>query len=82
MSTVAEPLPDLPQDLIDRVRSLTPSQKAALRLELDAGVPVPDLELKAKLTQRWLDYQSGKTKALTMEESDERLQQLLEELEQ
>lgn len=82
MSTVAEPLADLPQDLIDRVRSLTPAQKAALRLELDADVPVPDPELKAKLTQRWQDYQSGKMKALTMEESDERLQRLLEELEQ
>jgi putative addiction module component (TIGR02574 family) len=72
---------DLPQDLIDQVRALSPAQKAALRLELDPADPPGDPELKALLTQRWEDYQSGKIKALTMEESDARIRQVLEEFE-
>ncbi len=71
---------DLPQDLIDRVRALSPAQKDALRGVMDAGTPAAgDPELKAKLTRRWEDYQSGKVQALTIEESDARIRQVLEE---
>jgi len=56
---------DLPQDLIDQVRALSPAQKAALRVELD---PSGDLELKAMLTQRWNDYQSGKVQAISLDD--------------
>ena len=77
MSTVA----DLPQDLIDRVAALSPSQRDALFALFPADTTAPDPELKAKLTQRWQDYQSGKIQAISFEESDRRLRQLLEELE-
>jgi len=76
---------DLPQDLIDRGMRLPPDARrkfAALLLEGTDAIPAGDPELKAMLTQRWNDYQSGKIKALTLEESDDRLQRLLEELEQ
>jgi len=56
---------DLPQDLIDQVRALSPAQKAALRVELD---PSGDPELKAMLTQRWNDYQSGKVQAISLDD--------------
>lgn len=72
---------DLPQDLIDRVRALSPAQQAALRAALPAPAPGGDPELKALLTQRWEDYQSGKMKSLSFEESDERIRQVLEEFE-
>ncbi len=72
---------DIPQDLIDRVRALSPAQQAALRAALPAPAPDGDPELKALLTRRWEDYQSGKTKALSFEESDERIRQVLEEFE-
>ena len=72
---------DLPPELLDQVRALSPAQKAALRIELDPADPPGDPELKALLTQRWEDYKSGKIKALTMEESDARIRQVLEEFE-
>jgi len=59
---------DLPQELLDQVRALSPAQKAALRIELDPADPPGDPELKALLTQRWEDYQSGKTQAIPLDD--------------
>lgn len=67
---------DLPQELIDQVRALTPAQKAALRLELE---PAGDPELKALLTQRWEDYKSGKTQAIPLDDHLTELDRLIAE---
>ncbi len=68
---------DLPQELLDQVRALSPAQKAALRLELE---PTGDPELKALLTKRWEDYQSGKVQAIPIEEAKAQLREFVEGL--
>jgi len=68
---------DLPQELLDQVRALSPAQKAALRVELD---PSGDPELKAMLTQRWEDYKSGKVQAIPIEEAKAQLRAFVEGL--
>ena len=75
---------DLPQDLIDQGMRLPPEARrkfAALLWESADDSPTGDPELRALLTQRWEDYKSGKTQALTFEESSRRLHELVEELE-
>ena len=52
----------------DRVRALNPAQKAILRFVLDSETFAPDPELKAKLTRRWEDYQSGKVQAIPLDD--------------
>lgn len=76
MSTIA----DLPQDLIDRVAALSPAQRDALFSLFPADVPASDPELKAKLTQRWQDYQSGKVQAIPIEEAKAQLRAFVENL--
>ena len=72
---------DLPQDLIDRGMQLSPAARRKFAGLLLDGVAAGDPELKALLTRRWEDYQSGKTKSLSFEEADQRLLELVEELE-
>ena len=72
---------DIPQDLIERGMQLSPAARRKFAGLLLDGVGAGDPELKALLTQRWQDYQSGKAKSLTIEESDERIRQVLEEFE-
>ncbi len=75
MTTVA----DLPQDLIDRVRALSPAQQAALRATLPAPAPAGDPELKALLTRRWEDYQSGRVQAIPIDDFIHQLDERIEE---
>jgi hypothetical protein len=84
---------DIPQDLLDRVAALTRAQQVALRATLpETDLPPDDEkfrtgeytadEVKAMLTRRWQDYQSGKTKAFSFEESSHLLREFVEGLQE
>ena len=71
---------DLPQDLIDRGMQLSPAARRKFAGLLLDGVAAGDPELKALLTRRWEDYQSGKTKAIPVEEAKAQLRAFAENL--
>jgi len=81
-------LTDLPQELLDQVRALSPAQKAALRVELDpvdqqAGDPETVRAARREmLAARIAEYQRGEVEAYSVEETLAAMDEAIREAEE